>query len=170
MNFNKLSFKYFLPLLFLGAIFTTNSADAQTNRDGSYSYKVSKDGYEANVKLYIYSEDGETYGRMRVEGNAKFGKAWEINLWSLTNGDYTDFYYELDPDNPLFTQDTHIMTLSGSQKTPLSVFGKELKAKITKLKPADVMKFESKKPTFEIKEKAKSQTVEIQGQDKKKGQ
>lgn len=170
MNFNKLSFKYLFSVLFLAVFFTVNTANAQTDRTGSYSYKVSKDGYEANVKLYIYSEGGETYGRMRVEGNEKFGKTWEINLWSLTNGDYMDFYYELNPDNPLFTQDTHIMTLSGSQKTPLSVFGKELKAKITNLKPADVIKYEGKKPTFEIKEKAKSQTVEIQGENKKKGQ
>jgi len=170
MLFNKLSFKYFFSLIALGLLFTTTSVDAQTDRTGSYSYKISKDGYEATIKLYIYKDGSETYGRIRVEGNEAFGETWEANLWSLTNGDYMDLYYELDVDNPLFTQDTHLMTISGDKKTPLSVFGKELKAKLKNMKPADIIKYEGSKPSFEIKAKAKSQTVEIQGEAKKKGQ
>lgn len=163
MMYKGLSSKFFYSLFFLGLFFNISTLSAQTDKIGSYSYKVNKEGYEANFKLYIYQDAGETYARMRVEGNAKFGKTWEINLWSLQNGDYIDFYYELDPENPEFTGDTHIMTLSGSAKKPLAVFGKELKIKVKKMKPADLLTWESDEPTFTIKDKdkAKSQTVEV---------
>lgn len=159
--YKGLSSKFFYSLFFLGLFLNINTVSAQADKVGSYSYKVSKDGYEANIKLYIYQESGETYARMRAEGNGQFGQPWEINLWSLQNGDYIDFYYELNPDKPEFTQDTHIMTLSGGAKKPLAVFGKELKMKVKKMKPADLLTWESEEPTFTIKEKAKSQTVEI---------
>jgi hypothetical protein len=152
----------FIALSFL--LLSTNAATAQTNRMGSYIYKISKDGYQATMKLYVYGEGDEVYGRMRIEDG---GQPWEVNLWTLKNGDYIDFYYEMNIDNPLFTQDTHIMTIGGDGKKPLAVFGKEMKAKIKQLKPADVMSWESEEPTFTIKEKAKSQTIEIKGEEKK---
>ena len=157
--------KYCYAFLALGfLLLNTNTANAQTNRMGSYIYKISKDGYEATMKLYVYGEDGEIYGRARIEDG---GQPWEFNLWTLQNGDYIDFYYEIDIENPLFTQDTHIMTIGGDAKKPLAVFGKEMKAKITQLKPADSLTWEGAKPTFTIKEKGKSQTVEIKGEEKK---
>ena len=155
-----LQFGYGLFFMTLAFVFlNATTLEAQVDRSGSYSYTV-KDGQ--SFQLYVYSEGGEIYGRLKAEGSEK----WEINLWSLQNGDYIDFYYEINVENPLFTQDTHIMTLSGDKKKPLSVFGKELKAKITSLKPADIWTWESDEPTFKIKDKAKSQTVEVKGEKK----
>lgn len=136
------------------------TTEAQTNRLGSYIYKTAQDGSGATIKLYVYDYEGETYGRMRVENSG--GAAWEFNLWTLKNGDYMDFYYEMDPDDIVFDiQDTHILTMSGDAQKPLAVFGKEFKAKIGNIKPADLITREGDNPTFKIKDRAKSQTVEI---------
>lgn len=159
-------FKLFSILVF--GVFLNASTLLAQDKSGSYSHSVSKDGYEATVKLYVYTENGETYGRLRLEGNEQFGSPVEVNLWSLTNDQYTDFYYEaIAGDNP-FDADAHLFTLNGTSKQMTVVFGAKLKAKVQHLPPATVFKYDGAKPSFEIKGKAQSQTVEVKGEKKTK--
>ena len=152
----------FLPLLVFGFLLNLNVATAQ-NIAGSYSYTVKKGGAESTVKLFVYNEDGEIYGRLRLEGNNEFGKTVEVNLWTMKSGNYTDFYYEaIAGDNP-FTADANLFTLSGTKEQTLAVFGPKLKEKVKNLPPATVIKYDGVKPTFQIKDKAKSVTVEVKG-------
>lgn len=156
----------FIALLVFGALLNINTTIAQ-DITGSYSFTAKKDGAESTVKLYVYQEDGELYGRLRLEGKNEFGKPIEVNLWTMQSGNYTDFYYEAKAaDNP-FTGDSHIFTLSGTTAQTTVVFGAKLKEKVTSLPPATVFKYDGKEPTFKIKEKAKSTTVEVKGKKKK---
>lgn len=149
----------YMTFILLGLLLNISPLSAQ-DINGSYSYKVSKDGYEATVKLYVYEEDDELYGRLRIEGN-QIATPIEANLWTMKNGNYTDFFYEaIAGDNP-FTSDTHIFTLSGEQKKTTVVFGKQLKEKVNHMQPATIFQYDGKTPTFKIKDKGKSTTIEV---------
>ena len=152
----------FLSLFVFGFLLNINASTAQ-NITGSYSYTAKKGGAESTVKLFVYSEGGETYGRLRLEGDNEFGKTVEVNLWTMQSGGYTDFYYEaIAGDNP-FTADASLFTLSGTKEQPLMVFNPKIKEKVKNLPPATVIKYDGVKPTFQIKDKAKSSTVEVKG-------
>ena len=157
------TFFKFLSLLVFGLLLNINTTIAQ-DITGSYSYTVKKDGAESTVKLYVYKDGDELYGRLRLEGDNEFGKTIEANLWTMQSGGYTDFYYEATAgDNP-FTGDANLFTLSGTTAQTLIVFSPKMKAKVTKLPPATVIKYDGKAPSFQIKDKAKSTTLEVKGE------
>jgi hypothetical protein len=150
----------FLPLLVFGFLLNVNTTIAQ-DITGSYSYTVKKDGAESTVKLFVYKEGEELYGRLRLEGDNEFGKIIEVNLWTMQSGNYTDFYYEaIAGDNP-FTADATLFTLSGTKEQTLAVFSAKFKEKVKNLPPATIIKYDGVKSTFQIRDKAKSVTVEV---------
>ncbi len=149
----------FLLLFVFGFLLNINTTIAQ-DVTGSYSYTVKKDGAESTVKLFVYKEGGELYGKLRLEGDNEFGKTLEVNLWTMQSGDYTDFYYEAVAENNPFTPDANLFTLSGAKEETLIVFSK-LKEKVKNLPPATVIKYDGVKSTFQIKDKAKSVTLEV---------
>lgn len=157
------------PLLaigLLGLLWSAPLIAQNTDRTGAYEISISQDDYTAQIKLYVYTQEGQTYGRLRVAPTN--GNAWEVNLWSLKTDDYLDFYYEYDPEQETFVQDVHIMTLSGNREKPMAVYGKAFKEKTPQLKPVDLLTRVGDQPNFPIKARAKSQTVEVKGEQKKK--
>lgn len=163
MQFKTLSF---LWIGLWGLLCSQPLAAQQTDRAGAYEINITKDDFSAKMKLYVYNQEGQTYARLRVAPNT--GNPWEVNLWSLKNGEYLDFYYEYDPEEETFIQDVHIMTLSGKRENPMAVYGSAFKEKIPQLKPVDLLTRVGDDPNFPIKERAKSQTVEVKGEQKKK--
>jgi hypothetical protein len=153
----------FLFLLVFGVFLNIHTTMAQ-DLLGSYSYTAKKDGVESTIKLYVYKEGSETYGRLRLEGNNTFGSVVEVNLWTMINGNYVDFYYEAVAGQNPFTSDAHLFTLSGTTDQATAVFSAKLKEKVPTLPPATVLKYDGKTPSFTIKEKAKSQTLEVRNQ------
>ena len=79
----------------------------------------------------------------------------------MQSGNYTDFYYEaIAGDNP-FTADATLFTLSGTKEQTLAVFSAKFKEKVKNLPPATIIKYDGVKSTFQIRDKAKSVTVEV---------
>lgn len=154
------TFLKFVTLFVFGALLNINTTIAQ-DIAGSYSFTSKKDGAESTVKLFVYNEGGELYGRLRLEGDNEFGKTLEVNLWTMQSGGYTDFYYEAVAGENPFTADASLFTLSGTKAQTLIVFNPKLKEKVKNLPPATVIKYDGVKPTFQIRDKAKSVTVEV---------
>ena len=73
------TFLKFVTLFVFGALLNINTTIAQ-DIAGSYSFTSKKDGAESTVKLFVYNEGGELYGRLRLEGDNEFGIGEKINF------------------------------------------------------------------------------------------
>ncbi len=114
-------------LLLVTTLLCLTSLQAQ-DWTGFYRLDVDKDGYKANLKVQIYSLNGELWGTLRGQDNDAYTERWEIEFWTMAFDEDNTIacYYDKGDDAKFPENNALLFSLTGNKNEFTTSFGEAL--------------------------------------------